>query len=137
MMGQRPSVTRSPDREVFRRPASRLLADICAPCGAACEQPPAWWRFGIAANIPAQAGRGLHNARAAGRARRRRSPEHLRATAFGVLNFASGVALLLASLIAGFLWDQIGPSATFVAGAAFTAFGLLTLFITRHANPVK
>ncbi len=65
------------------------------------------------------------------------APEHLRATAFGVFNFASGVALLLASLIAGFLWEQIGPSATFVAGAAFTALGLLTLFITRHANPVK
>jgi MFS family permease len=30
--------------------------------------------------------------------------QHLRATAFGVFNFASGIALLLASLIAGFLW---------------------------------
>lgn len=65
------------------------------------------------------------------------APQHLRATAFGVFNFASGVALLLASLIAGFLWEQIGPSATFVAGAALTALGLVTLFMTRHANPVK
>jgi MFS family permease len=65
------------------------------------------------------------------------APQHLRATAFGVFNFASGLALLLASLIAGFLWEQIGPSATFVAGAAFTTLGLVTLFMTRHANPVK
>ncbi len=65
------------------------------------------------------------------------APQSLRATAFGVFNFASGVALLLASLIAGFLWEQIGPSATFVASAAFTALGLVTLLLTRHANPVK
>jgi MFS family permease len=65
------------------------------------------------------------------------APSNLRATAFGVFNFANGIALLLASLIAGFLWEQIGPSATFVAGAAFTALGLLALFVTRHANPVR
>jgi len=65
------------------------------------------------------------------------APANLRATAFGVFNFASGVALLLASLIAGVLWEQIGPSATFMAGAAFTALGLLALFLTRQANPVK
>jgi predicted MFS family arabinose efflux permease len=63
-------------------------------------------------------------------------PPNLRATAFGVFNFASGVALLLASLIAGFLWGQIGPAATFVAGAAFTALGLFVLHTTRRANPV-
>jgi MFS family permease len=64
------------------------------------------------------------------------APVNLRATAFGVFNFASGVALLLASLIAGFLWEQIGPSATFIAGAVFTAFGLSALFLARRANPV-
>ena len=64
------------------------------------------------------------------------APANLRASAFGVFNFASGVALLLASLIAGFLWEQIGPSATFIAGAAFTALGLCVLFLTRRANPV-
>ena len=62
------------------------------------------------------------------------APEHLRATAFGMFNFASGTAH--ASLIAGFLWQQIGPSATFTAGAAFTALGLRALYMTRRANPV-
>lgn len=53
------------------------------------------------------------------------APENLRATSFGVFNFVSGVALLLASLIAGGLWEMVGPYATFVAGAAFTAIALV------------
>jgi MFS family permease len=64
------------------------------------------------------------------------APENLRATAFGMFNFATGMALLLASLMAGFLWEQIGPSATFIAGAAFTGLGLSALYITHRANPV-
>ena len=64
------------------------------------------------------------------------APQHLRATAFGMFNFVSGIALLLASLIAGFLWVQFGPSATFFAGAAFTALGLATLVLTHRSNPV-
>lgn len=53
------------------------------------------------------------------------APSELRATAFGLFNFASGIALLFASLVAGFLWEQIGPSATFITGAVFTAAGLM------------
>jgi MFS family permease len=53
------------------------------------------------------------------------APVDLRATAFGVFNFVSGMALLLASLTAGVLWETFGPSATFMAGAAFTAIGIL------------
>jgi MFS family permease len=61
------------------------------------------------------------------------APKDLRGTAFGFFNFASGIALLLASLIAGVLWDVVGPSATFVAGATFTVIGLLGsgMFIGR------
>ncbi len=53
------------------------------------------------------------------------APINLRATSFGVFNFVSGIALLLASLIAGALWETVGPYATFMAGAAFTAIGLV------------
>jgi MFS family permease len=56
------------------------------------------------------------------------APARLRGTAFGIFNLVSGVALLLASVIAGVLWSAFGASATFLAGAAFaaaTAFGLL------------
>jgi MFS family permease len=62
------------------------------------------------------------------------APGGLRATAFGVFNFASGVALLLASLIAGLLWARLGSSATFVAGAGFTALGLFALSRTRRVS---
>jgi len=62
------------------------------------------------------------------------APVHLRATAFGVFNFVSGVALLLASLIAGLLWVRIGPSATFIAGAGFTVVGLAVLLRTRRVS---
>ena len=51
----------------------------------------------------------------------RTAPEHLRGTAFGVFNLASGVSMLAASVIAGALWQYAGPSATFIAGAAFAA----------------
>jgi MFS family permease len=43
---------------------------------------------------------------------------HLRGTAFGIFNLAGGIALLAASLLAGGLWEQFGPSTTFFAGAA-------------------
>ena len=59
------------------------------------------------------------------------APQALRATAFGVFNFAGGIALLAASLIAGWLWEQIGPSATFLCGAGITALGLAALGMTR------
>ena len=48
------------------------------------------------------------------------APPDLRGTAFGVFNLVSGVALLVASGLAGLLWDLAGPAWTFYAGAAFT-----------------
>jgi MFS family permease len=46
------------------------------------------------------------------------APEDLRGTAFGVFNLVCGVALLLASVLAGWLWGAFGPAMTFYAGAA-------------------
>jgi MFS family permease len=48
------------------------------------------------------------------------APADLRGTAFGVFNLVCGVALLAASVLAGWLWDAFGPQFTFYAGAAFT-----------------
>ena len=61
------------------------------------------------------------------------APSDLRGTAFGVFNLASGLALLVASALAGFLWQSVGPSATFFAGAAITAaaWGALILYRAR------
>jgi len=48
------------------------------------------------------------------------APADLRGTAFGVFNLVCGIALLIASGLAGWLWDAFGPRFTFYAGAAFT-----------------
>jgi MFS family permease len=48
------------------------------------------------------------------------APPDLRGSAFGVYNLASGVALLIASALAGYLWQSVGPAATFFTGAAIT-----------------
>lgn len=53
------------------------------------------------------------------------TPQHLRGTAFGMFSLASGIAMLVASLIAGSLWDRFGASATFYAGGVFAACAFL------------
>jgi len=55
------------------------------------------------------------------------APADLRGTAFGVFNLVSGLALLLASALAGLLWDQFGATLTFAAGAIFSLAALLLL----------
>ena len=57
------------------------------------------------------------------------APQSLRGTAFGLFNLMSGAALLLASLLAGALWDSVGSSATFFCGAAFAGIALAGLLI--------
>ncbi|HSA88936.1 MAG TPA: MFS transporter [Burkholderiales bacterium] len=61
------------------------------------------------------------------------APAGLRGTAFGVFHLVSGVAMLLASVIAGVLWDAYGAAWTFYAGAAFTALALLGLAAVRRS----
>jgi MFS family permease len=65
------------------------------------------------------------------------APAELRGTAYGMFNLMTGLALLAASVIAGGLWDMIGPAGTFLAGAAFTTLaviGLLTLRRSRNGG---
>jgi MFS family permease len=58
------------------------------------------------------------------------APADLRGTAFGFFNLVSGVALLVASGLAGLLWDVWGPGTTFVTGAVL-AVGALALLGLR------
>lgn len=53
------------------------------------------------------------------------APSTLRGTAFGVFNLACGVGVLIASALAGWLWDRFGASNTFLTGAALVAVPLL------------
>ena len=48
------------------------------------------------------------------------------------INFVGGVALLVASVLAGWLWDAYGPAYTFGAGAVFTALAGLGLVLRRR-----
>ena len=56
------------------------------------------------------------------------APDGARGTAFGIFNVATGLALLVASVVAGALWKMIGPAATFLVGAFFAAIATVGLF---------
>jgi MFS family permease len=60
------------------------------------------------------------------------APAELRGTAYGIFNLITGLAMLLASVIAGILWDAAGPQATFLVGAAFTILTLIGLTPIRR-----
>jgi MFS family permease len=62
------------------------------------------------------------------------APADLRGTAYGFFNLASGLAMLIASVLAGFLWDQLGPSFTFYAGAVFCGVALMGLTLYQQKN---
>lgn len=55
------------------------------------------------------------------------APADLRGTAYGFFNLVSGIAMLVASTLAGLLWDRLGPASTFHAGAVFCAVALVGL----------
>lgn len=59
------------------------------------------------------------------------APADLRGTAYGFLNLSSGVAMLLASAVAGWLWDAHGAATTFLGGAAFAGIALVGLLIRQ------
>ncbi|KZD21623.1 MFS transporter [Tardiphaga robiniae] len=66
------------------------------------------------------------------------APPELRGTAFGMFNLVTGVALLIASVVAGALWDITGPQGTFLAGAAFAALTLIGLVsVRKHFGAVR
>lgn len=65
------------------------------------------------------------------------APASLRGTAFGLFNLASGIAMLAASVVAGLLWDRLGASATFYAGAVFAAAAMLLLAFVGKAPRIE
>jgi MFS family permease len=65
------------------------------------------------------------------------APMERRGTAFGLFNLISGIVLLLASVIAGGIWDRLGAAATFYAGAGFAGFALLGLLLQIQERPSR
>ncbi|UCO96001.1 MFS transporter [Metapseudomonas lalkuanensis] len=60
------------------------------------------------------------------------TPTDLKGSAFGLFNLASGAALLVASVLAGWLWQSLGAASTFLAGAVFCVATLLLLALRRR-----
>jgi MFS family permease len=67
-------------------------------------------------------------------------PDRLRASGIGWYNTAVGLLQLVASLVAGQLWDHVGHVAVFYYGAGFAVVGALALWLLipeihdRHAR---
>lgn len=64
------------------------------------------------------------------------APAELRGTAFGMFNLSCGVATLLASVIAGALWDLAGSQVVFLGGGGFAFLALLAVLIVRNRLPI-
>lgn len=85
------------------------------------------------------AGYGIYSGLSEGVARawvRDLAPEAWRGSAFGLYHFAVGLAALPASLLGGVLWDRLGASATFAAGAALAGVAAMLFAISwwRHQH---
>ncbi|RON08300.1 MFS transporter [Pseudomonas brassicacearum] len=59
------------------------------------------------------------------------APQELKGTAFGIFNLISGVCLLIASVLAGWLWQTVGAQSTFITGAVLAAMAMLLLLLRR------
>jgi MFS family permease len=60
------------------------------------------------------------------------APADLRGTAYGFFNLLSGGAMLVASVVAGWLWQSYGSALAFQAGAGFAALALAGVLLWRR-----
>lgn len=65
------------------------------------------------------------------------APAKLRGTAFGLFNLICGAMMLLASVLAGGLWDRFGAWTAFAAGGALAAVGLVGLMMLRGSSKAQ
>ncbi len=62
------------------------------------------------------------------------TPSAWRGTAFGVFSLICGIALLVASVAAGALWDRYGPQTTFLVGGMFALLSVCALPLLKQGN---
>ena len=58
------------------------------------------------------------------------APNDLRGTAYGFFNLVSGLALLVASVLAGLLWDRLGAATTFLTGAGLSLLAIVAVLVS-------
>jgi len=121
--------TRGPHRPLVYGLACLVAADLCLASGA-----------GLLASFVGIALWGAHMALTQGLLAQlvaERAPEKLRGSAFGIFNLAIGMTMLAASVMAGLLWDRVGPSATFIAGGGFAAITALLLIVRQRVAKLR
>lgn len=64
------------------------------------------------------------------------APYNLRGTAYGFFNLISGIAMLLANILAGLVWEKISASSTFYLGTIFCVFAISGLFIWKKPEKI-
>ncbi|MDY7560686.1 MFS transporter [Pseudomonas sp. 10B1] len=62
-----------------------------------------------------------------------KTPGKLKGTAFGIFNLVSGVCMLIASVLAGWLWQSLGSESTFLMGALLAATALVLLLVKKQS----
>jgi MFS family permease len=62
------------------------------------------------------------------------APMDLKGTAFGIFNLVSGVCMLIASVLAGAIWQGMGSVNTFLAGALLAATALFLLIAVERSR---
>jgi len=62
-------------------------------------------------------------------------PGELRASGIGWYSTAVGLMQLVASIIAGLLWDKVSHTAVFLYGSGFAAIGIVSLLLLVHGRP--
>jgi MFS family permease len=62
------------------------------------------------------------------------APKDLRGSAFGIFNMLRGAVLLAASVLAGVLWDRVGPMATFGVGSVLAISTVLVMLLTHRTS---
>ena len=63
------------------------------------------------------------------------APEHLKGSMLGLQSTVAGIALLPASIIAGFMWDAFGPAMPFIFGSSLSLIAALILIIFMKNTP--
>lgn len=65
-------------------------------------------------------------------------PSDLRSTGIGIYSTVIGLTSLIASIVGGFLWDKINPSATFFYGVVFSVAGIIALLVlTKNRKQIR
>jgi MFS family permease len=64
-------------------------------------------------------------------------PDRLRASGIGWYNTIIGLLSLVASIVAGLLWDHVSHAAVFVYGAVFAVIGSIALLILLPAEQIR